>query len=190
MANYENIIDFTLEYEGFDKCTDIKEDRGGITKYGVSLLFAKGTKNLHLFDIDSDGDIDREDIKLVTEDIAKVGFKKYFWDNYKLDDIDSDKKAFVLFDASMNHGNGNSIVFLQKTLYNIGYDCDVDKMFGPKTFSFLKDAPVDEFCEEFLRIRENFYYRIVERNPSQRKFIKGWINRINKVKRDLNTLDN
>lgn len=52
----------------------------------------------------------------------------------------------------------------------------------------LKDAPVEEFCDAFLNVREDFFRAIVERNPSQRIFINGWLNRIKNIRRDMQSL--
>lgn len=70
MANFENAMQFTAKYEGMDQYTDDPLDRGGATKYGISINFAEGTNDLELFDIDGDGEITKNDIKLLTKDIA------------------------------------------------------------------------------------------------------------------------
>lgn len=188
MANYENVIPLTLIYEGGSKFTNIKEDKGGATKWGVSLLFIRGTGD-PLFDLDGDGELTENDIRLMTENIASLGFKKYFWDRpYGLDHLDSDRKAFVVFDAAVNNGPKNATKFIQRSAVALGMDCDIDGKFGPHTARCLYEAPVDEFCDAYLDIREAFFWKIVENNPSQRIFIKGWINRINNIRRDLERL--
>ena len=188
MATYSYAIPYTLDFEG--GLSDDPFDRGGITKYGVSLVFAKGTKNLKLFDKDGDGDIDRNDIKELSIDDAKEAFKLYFWDPVDLDDITSEKKAFVIFDSNVNHGLGNSIPMLQRTCVKLGMNISIDGIFGPNTKNAFELADEDLFCDEFLDVRKNFYYKIVQRNPSQKKFLKGWLNRINGIKNILKTYPN
>lgn len=194
MANYKNIIPFTMDYEGANTknggLVDIKEDSGGITKFGVCLEFAKDTRNVALFDLNDDGIIDRSDIKIMTREVAEEAFKKYFWDKYNLDAVTSDKKAFVVFDAAMNNGNGNAIKFLQRTLVMLGLPCKLDYIFGNKTFTFMEQANTESFCSTFLSIREGFFKKIVANRPSQKIFLKGWLNRITKIKNDLKRLDN
>lgn len=188
MANYENVIPLTLMYEGGDTFTNIKEDKGGPTKWGVSLLFIRGT-NDEMFDLNGDGVLNANDIRLMTEEVATLGFKKYFWDTpYGLDWLESDKKAFVVFDAAVNNGPGNATKFIQRAVRALGMDCDVDGKFGRQTAKCLKDAPVEEFCDAFLNAREDFFRAIVERNPSQRIFINGWLNRIKNIRRDMQSL--
>ena len=58
---------------------DHPNDPGGVTMYGVSLMFLKGL-DLWEGDIDGDGDIDRDDVLAVTKDTARDIFKRHFWD--------------------------------------------------------------------------------------------------------------
>lgn len=183
MANYQKIIPYTLDFEG--GLTEDKNDSGGITNYGVCLMFAKDTRDLELFDKDKDGDIDRNDIKKLTPEDAKKAFKKYFWDKMQLDTIESDKKAFVIFDTAMNSGLGNAIPMTQKALVDLGEKITIDGKYGPKTRAALDSVDEDEFCDAFLNIREKFYHKIVAKRPSQKVFLRGWLNRINGIRKIL-----
>lgn len=184
MANYEKAFPVILKFEG-GLCDD-PEDSGGITKYGVCLEFAKDTHDLKLFDKDGDGDIDRQDIKKLSVDDASRAFKKYFWDKYQLDDLDSNKMALVVFDSAVNHGRGNATAFIQKTLNKFGYHLMVDGLWGPKTRNALQtvDDP-DEFCAQMISLRRKFYNTIVENRPKQKVFLKGWLNRLKSLQQVL-----
>ena len=78
MADFYKAIQFTSKYEGGEKFTDDPLDRGGATRWGVSLRFAEGTNDLALFDLDKDGKITKNDIKLLDKDTAYKVYKKYF----------------------------------------------------------------------------------------------------------------
>ena len=181
MATYTHAIRYTLDFEG--GLSDNPNDSGGITNHGVSLAFASSTRNRKLFDKDGDGDIDREDIKLLTKEDAIEAFKQYFWDPVELDDIESEDKALLVFDANVNHGLGNSIPMIQRTCNKLGYNLVIDGKFGPKTKLALDGCSEESFCREFLNVRENFYHRIVEHRPSQKVFLRGWMNRINQLRK-------
>ena len=95
-----------------------------------------------------------------------------------MDRLESDKKAFIFFDAIVNHGLRNATGFLQKTLIQMGHKIKFDMDFGKNTFGALQEADEAQFIDVFLEKRKNFFLKIVENNPSQNRFIKGWLNRI------------
>lgn len=183
MADYRKCIPVILKHEG-GYCED-EHDAGGATNWGVSLAFAKDTGDLELFDKDDDGDIDRLDIRKLTIEDATRAFKKYFWDKLKLDDEPSNRVALTIFDAAVNHGIWNCSNMVQKTLVDIGFNIAIDGKIGPKTLKALHAADEQIFCNEFHNIRERFYYKIVERKPTQKVFLKGWLNRIKSMKKIL-----
>lgn len=78
MANFQKIIPFILKMEGHDVFTDIPEDKGGATKYGISINFAEDTNDLEMFDLDGDNEITKKDIKLLDSETALKVYKKYF----------------------------------------------------------------------------------------------------------------
>lgn len=180
MADYQLIIPIILKHEG--GLTDDPVDRGGITNYGISLKFAQGTQDYELLDIDRDGDIDREDIKKLTKEQAIEVYKKHFWNPFKLDDEPSNSVALLIFDSAVNHGIGGASNLIQKTLVDMGYNISIDGKVGPKTLAALHNADSDEFINMFLSVRERYYRRIVEKNPSQNRFLRGWLNRIKSLR--------
>ena len=142
-----------------------------------------------MVDVDKNGVINREDIKKLTIDDATKIFKRHFWDKLKLDDEPSDKVGLVVFDIAVNHGLGNAGMMVQRALNKMGNNLVVDKKIGPKTLAALHAADPDEFCDVVLKVRENFYYKIVENRPNQRCFLKGWLNRIKNLRKALKDFD-
>lgn len=101
---------------------------------------------------------------------------------FDLDDEPSDAIALLIFDSAVNHGIGGAASLVQKTLDEMGYKLDIDGKIGPKTLAALHDANPDKFVSTFLSVRERYYRRIVQNNPSQNRFLRGWLNRINSLK--------
>lgn len=96
--------------------------------------------------------------------------------------------SFVHFDSGVNHGIGNAAKFLQSTINKFKFcNISVDGGIGQKTLSAfditLNKVGIVEMTKEYINIRKQFYDKIVLKNPNQSKFYKGWINRLNNVKK-------
>lgn len=184
--SYDKIIQFTLKYEGV--LSDHPADRGGITKYGISLKAAQESQN-YLLDINDDGVIDSKDIRELDRETSIEFYKEEFWDvPYDLDLLESAKKQFVIFDCNVNHGSGNTTRLIQCALRAMGNTLSIDGKYGRITQSLLVDADEDRFFDTMLEKRENFYNAIVRKRPSQRVFLKGWLNRIRQMREDVKLL--
>ena len=66
----------------------------------------------------------------------------------------------------------------------------VDGSVGPKTLAALKPClstpeHVRAVCLTLLDVRKAYFLRIVERDERQKKFLKGWMNRLAKLRRIL-----
>ncbi len=140
-------------------------DTGGETKFGVA-------KNAN----------PTIDIKTLTfADAKKVYYQKY-WLKSSCDqivDVNS-KIAIAHFDAAVNHGVSRANKMLQTAL-GVVADGDI----GPKTIAAIKNADSSTLLKIMLNIRREFYQSIVRANPSQSKFLNGWLNRINELTNKL-----
>jgi len=168
------IIDEIIRREG--GFNDIREDKGGATNYGVSLRYARGIG----LDNDADGDTDTDDIRLVTADQAR---ELYLSDFYSGPGIARLPAALhpVMTDWAVNSGPPRPIMALQKILNAAGFPCgQPDGVIGRRTVSQAVAADqamgpllVNAICEA----RESFYRGLAANDPSQRKFLRGWVNR-------------
>ena len=94
------------------------------------------------------------------------------------------------FDAAVNHGLGGAAKLLQRTLSKSrGVPLSIDGAIGPKTKRVLYAAIMDmevnaeyrrAFCTTYLDYREQLFRTIVANNPSQKVFLRGWLNRLEK----------
>ena len=152
-------------WEGY--WSDDPDDTGGATKYGVSLKFLKSTGT----DINKDGKINRDDVLAITPEIQKALFKHNFWDNLDLDDWPA-RVAIVFYDSSTNAGTTQSIKLLQRVL-----KVDDDGVFGPQTKQALMNCDDIETALALCDQRDAFY-RSISTKGNNRKFLKGWLNRV------------
>lgn len=189
MSDFGKCIVKTLRYEGVSSSSegyvDHPNDRGGATKFGISYSFVKDTGDVEFFDMNGDYQIDKRDIQLLTFDKAVEAYKRYFWDVFSLDEIEDNEKAFLVFDAAVNHGIKGSTKLTQKALNDCGFSLVVDGVYGRKTKAALQACSKTEFINAFQEKRIALYKAIVDKNPSQSVFLTGWLNRVSWTSRDL-----
>ena len=171
MADVNKLAPFILKWEG--GFVDHKNDKGGATNMGVTI----GTWRQNGYDKDGDGDIDVADLKLLTKhDVINRVLKPHYWDRWKADQIASQPIANILVDWVW--GSGKWGIIVPQRLLGL----PADGVVGPLTISAVnKQNPVELFAR-IKAARVEFLNNIVKNDPSQRVFLKGWLNRLNDLK--------
>ena len=170
MADAQKLVPFILSWEG--GYVNDPDDVGGATNKGITIA----TWRLHGCDNDGDGDIDADDLRIITNEQWMEIFKCQYWDRWKADEIENQSIANIVVDwvwASGVHG----IKQVQKIL-----GVEVDGIVGRKTLAALNSRPADPLFHQIQAARIAFVENIVRRKPTQRKFLRGWKNRILAIK--------
>lgn len=180
MTKFELAHKFTAKWEG--GLSDDPADKGGITKYGVSIEFLKDcyevdANKLEEFDI-TPLPVSRQTIKNLTKQQAMDLFWWRFWDKLRLDRFNV-KLAIVLYDCAVNHGISRAVKFVQQACNSLGENIEVDGKLGNVTTSVILAVDQEHLANYIIGLRKAFYRRIVDNNPSQSVFLKGWLNRAN-----------
>lgn len=168
MADFKRYFKQLMLHEG--GFVDDPDDKGGATKFGVTL----GTWIQQGRDKDCDGDIDVDDLKLIDLDDAYVIAKINYWDKLKADGIYNQSIAEFIFDWGYNSGYKTAAKKVQETV-----GVTVDGIIGSQTLKAINDADQEDLFYQLKAKREAFFRSIVANNPSQKKFLKGWLNRNN-----------
>jgi lysozyme family protein len=92
--------------------------------------------------------------------------------------------ALVQFDTAVLFGVGGAIKFLQEAL---GVTSDGD--FGPRTEAALKANNNKQTAMKIIDRRIAFHNKRVAERPSQRIFLKGWLNRANNLRNFIENLN-
>lgn len=197
MADFMKAHEFTAKWEG--GISDHPADRGGYTAYGVCIAFLNDLYNTgsgrdFLASLGIRGMITRELMRrMIDRETAAKIFRFYFWDGQKAGELPSQSLATVWYDMAVNHGRGGGGRMLQQALNNaIRAGLVVDGAIGPKSLAALKGAAGADgkvCAAEALRIRENFFNNLVAKRPSQKVFLKGWLNRARDLKRYIEKFD-
>jgi lysozyme family protein len=193
------VTDVLVTEGGF---VDDPADRGGTTKYGISLHFlvAEGQVDLDRdgvadFDLDRDGDIDGQDIRRLTRRDAVRLYHRCFWQRLGADNLPR-PIGEMMFDQAVNGGLGAARRMLQRAINrcleraaSAPAQLKVDGAIGTRTLEAMNwvlrwgtlgmPALVDAY-----RVEAGLRYRaIVDANPSQRRFLKGWLARADRLGR-------
>lgn len=172
-------FDFTIKNEG--GYNEIRFDNGGATNYGVSLRFLKDLyENGTIWvDLNNDGKIDSKDIQKLSLDNARKLYYINFYVPLKISALKNETLGIKLFDTAVNVGNRPAIRFLQSAISK-SKPITIDGLIGPQTINEANKADTS-ILNLFIEEQKKYYNRIVEKNPTQQKFIKGWHNRANKL---------
>lgn len=160
---------------------DDPDDPGGATKYGVTI---HTMRRLGL-DLDRDGDIDADDVKVLTRAHAVSIFVEHYFRSPRIDGLPVPLQASV-FDMYVNAG-ANAVRILQRLLVQMRLNVAVDGVIGPQTIAATKramDAAPDHLVDAYGIARRNYYYDLAGRRPASRKYARrrdggkgGWIKR-------------
>lgn len=168
MANIDKLAPFILRWEG--GFVNDPVDKGGATNMGVTI----GTWRSVGYDKDGDGDIDVDDLHLLDkEDVIERVLRPHYWNRWRADEILNQSVANILVDwvwASGTHGIKRPQRILGVT---------PDGIVGPKTIAAVNSMDPMELHFRIKNDRIKFIDEICRRDPSQERFRKGWLNRIN-----------
>lgn len=174
---------------------DDPKDRGGATKYGVSLRFALAEvkadrKALARFDIDMDGDVDAADIRKLSLDQAQRIYLDYFW-------LPNGCTRFpapigeMIFDQAVNGGALAARKLLQRAIAQalpLSGGIKVDGILGPVTMTNFSRAimtlGVERLADAYRDAAKARYKEIAAADASQKRFLKGWLARADRLGRD------
>lgn len=169
MANIQKFVPFIFKWEGTSFVND-PNDRGGATKMGVTLSTWKKVG----YDKDKDGDIDVKDLKLITkEDVVNKVLKPFYWDKWQADKINNQSIANLLVDWLWASGKWG-IIYPQQIL-----NVTADGVVGKKTLDAINsNKDQKNLFNQLWNRRLKQFQDIVKKNPSQKKFLKGWTRRL------------
>lgn len=172
MAKVELLVPYIKKWEG--GFVNDPADRGGATNMGVTI----STWRQVGYDKDGDGDIDISDLKLITfDDMVNRVLKPHYWNRWKADLIKSQKVANILVDWVW--GSGKHGVVIPQRLLGV----KTDGVVGNKTIEALNAQNPDKFFQIVFDARKKFLNDITISRPANKRFLKGWLTRLEDIKK-------
>lgn len=161
-SSNDRIINEILHREG-DRYTEHPNDRGGPTKYGITLRALEIWRGRKLAPAS---------VRNLTEDEARYIYEKTYIKSPGFDKIEDEQLRGLVVDSGVQHGTSRAIVWLQKAA-----GVNTDGIIGPITIRAVNNNP-GTIYNRLLAERIRFYGRIISDDPLQAKFAAGWANRV------------
>lgn len=162
-ANFDMSFDRVMQSEG--GYVNDPADHGGETNFGVTI----GAWGEYLGRAIQPGEM-----KALTRDAVKPFYKQMYWDKIKGDDLPAGID-YAVFDFAVNAGAARAARFLQRAVGVVD-----DGVIGAVTLRTVANADPQKLLDNFSDQKQGFYNRLAT-NPSQQKFLKGWLARVDRV---------
>jgi lysozyme family protein len=172
---FQEALRFTLRWEG--GYVNYPADRGGETNRGITTAIYRAYRQSRGLLMQS--------VRLITEDEVRDIYEQLYWQPAQCSMMQR-PLAIAHFDTAVSFGVGGATMFLQEIL-----GLRVDRVFGPVTQRAIREAtrteiapaPHHELAQRLCQARIDYRYRRVTRDPSQRVFLQGWLDRDNDLLR-------
>lgn len=173
----DDIIDEIIRKEG--GYVNHKSDRGGPTNMGITMKTLSdyyGRK------------VTIDEVMNLSKDQAKEIYARRYFYGPRFDSLPEGLQP-IATDTGVLFGPRKAVMFMQTIVNQAGFGpVDVDGLLGPISRERIKKA-YDEmgpyFINAIVEERINYHEWRVESDPSQKVFLKGWINRAESFREEV-----
>ena len=169
MMTIDQILDEVIRREGGYVHDPV--DRGGPTHYGITQRTLRAWRG---------HPVTAADVHRLTRDEARAIYQRRYVDAPGFATLPDRLRAQVI-DNAVTSGPRQAIRDLQRAIGGIR----VDGKLGPKTCAALTRRGVAVVHAQLIQVRAARIGRIVQRDPSQARFLNGWLTRITAFALDL-----
>ena len=146
-------------------------DRGGPTKYGITQRTLRAWRGQPMT---------AADVRRLTRDEARAIYRRQYVDEPGFATLPDPLRAQVIDDAVLS-GPRQAVKDVQRAIGGV----TVDGQLGPTTRAALDAAGARLVHARLIQARTVRLARIVQRDPTQARFLTGWLTRITAFALDL-----
>ncbi|MFG1173024.1 type VI secretion system tip protein VgrG, partial [Erwiniaceae bacterium CAU 1747] len=175
--SFSKISKRILQHEG--GYVNNKSDNGGPTNRGISWkIWRKYAQE----DLGVKPTLDN--LKSLSEEQAEIIYRKRYWEPSGFNNVNDPKLALMTYDWTITSGGAGKEI--QRVLHNeYGKDIAIDGRIGPKSIEAMNSITDSEgLTKRIAEVRKDYYKRLADKDPSQEKFLGGWLNRVKKCLED------
>lgn len=165
----QTALPLVLKYEG--GYVNDPDDNGGATNKGITQRVYDAYRLKKGLEVQS--------VKHITNTEVEEIYYDEYWVRGRCNDLPN-KVAVAHFDTCVNSGIKRGSKILQKAAGVVD-----DGVIGNQTLAAVKRYPETILMNRYLDERISFLNRIVASNPTQNKFLRGWLNRVENLRKVL-----
>lgn len=144
--------------------TNHPEDKGGPTKYGITLATLAEWRGKPCAP---------DDVKRLSETEARNIYRDRYIDKPGFLRIENEAVRALAVDCAVNHGVKEAVVLLQRAARVF-----TDGIFGQNTQAAVNRMTAAVLYRRLCAARVRLYGQIITKNPTQAAFAAGWANRV------------
>lgn len=172
-ARYRECLAFELAREG--GYVNDPDDRGRATNNGITQTTYDEWRTHQAMPL--------RDVHLISSDEVSAIYKGSYWNRCECWQLPK-PLDLVVFDSAVQHGALRACKWLQRIIY-----VTVNGVIDPKTLYAVNDyvmrGRLKQMIDDYMAIRYAFYAGIIANNPSQKKFQRGWSNRMALIETEI-----
>jgi lysozyme family protein len=163
--SFDDALKFVLEQEG--GYSNHPADKGGATNKGIIQSEYNRYRRDKNLSIRSVKDIEDKEVKEI--------YETQYWDKIRAQYIKA-PLGLVLFDTAVNFGVGGCIRRLQKAL-----NLPVTGTWAQNISDVIHTCDAGKVALDICKLRMEWRNYVSQQDPSQKAFLKGWLNRDNRL---------
>lgn len=171
---FHKALHYTFENEG--GFSNIKEDVGGPTKFGITIAVLSHWRHKQC---------EPDDVRGMELREAEAIYKAWYWEPIDLDLIENDKVAMALFDRAVKDGLTGCTQRVKRVLGHDSGEAGWERHDFPELIATINKCNPVNFVMSLADICDLLIQRTVDKHPTQRRFYNGWKNRVNRMRREL-----
>ena len=179
----ERLINMILQHEG--NFAFLPDDKGGMTYKGIARNCNPKWEGWEIIDEHLPLKHNQEIKSSKLDNLVIEFYIKKFYKPCKIEEINNFLLSGHIICHAVNCGIRPTIKLLQKTINKVYQtEISVDGKIGKKTLEYCcKEDKIEKLIQQFIIERNAFYTKITKNKPSQKKFLKGWLNRVKNTTR-------
>lgn len=171
MADYRKLVPFIRKWEG--GFVNDPLDKGGATNMDVTIATYRQYRKQKGYITTT-----VDDLKRMTSLEWQEIFKRLYWDRWRADQIGSQSVANILVDWVWASGVWG--VKIPQRILGVS----IDGVVGPSTLAALNSKDARTAFDTIMAARVQYIDDICRKTPTNERFRRGWLNRLNDIKFD------